>query len=204
MDALIQFLLNIGLSFVPLFVAVDAIGNLPFILTLTQGEDTAERRRVIRYAMLTALALGLGFLAIGRGTLVLLGLQPSDFLIAGGLILFVLTIRHFTTGKLVELQSSSNKEMVGVVPIGTPLVVGPAVLATLLLLIPEYGIPAVLTAFVLNLVVAWGVFAQANLIARVMREPGLKAVSQIASLLLGVIAVMMVRKGLVELIATMH
>ena len=204
MDAFIQFLRNLGLSFIPLFVAVDAIGNLPFILTLTQEDDTAERRRVIRYAMLTALALGLGFLAVGRGTLVLLGLQPADFLIAGGLILFVLTIRHFTTGKLVELQGSSSKEMVGVVPIGTPLVVGPAVLATLLLLTPQYGIPTVLLAFVLNLVFAWAVFSQANRIARFMREPGLRAVSQIASLLLGVIAVMMVRKGLVELIAAMH
>jgi multiple antibiotic resistance protein len=204
MDALLQFLRNLGLSFVPLFVAVDALGNLPFILTLTQGDDTAERRRVIRYAMLTALALGLGFLAIGRTILVLLGLQSSDFLIAGGLILFVLTIRHFTTGKLVELQGSGSKEMVGVVPIGTPLVVGPAVLATLLLLTPQYGLPTVLLALVLNLVFAWMVFSQGSRIARIMHEPGLKAVSQIASLLLGVIAVMMVRKGLVELIATMH
>ena len=204
MDAFIQFLRNLGLSFIPLFVAVDAIGNLPFILTLTQEDDTAERRRVIRYAMITALALGVGFLAIGRTLLVLLGLQPSDFLVAGGLILFVLTIRHFTTGKLVELQGDGNKEMVGVVPIGTPLVVGPAVLATLLLLTPQYGIPTVLLALVLNLVFAWVVFSQASRIVRVLREPGLKAVSQIASLLLGVIAVMMVRKGLVELIATMH
>lgn len=202
MNAISEFLRDLGLSFIPLFVAVDAIGNLPFILTLTQGENTAERRRVIRYAMLTALALGLGFLAIGRGLLVVLGLTPADFLVAGGLILFVLTIRHFTTGKLVELQRGSGaKEMIGVVPIGTPLVVGPAVLTTLLLLTPEYGIPTVLLAFVLNLVFAWLVFTQADRIARFMREPGLRAVSQIASLLLAVIAVMMVRKGLVELLS---
>ena len=56
MDAFIQFLRNLGLSFIPLFVAVDAIGNLTFILTLTQEDDTAERRRVIRYAKITELA----------------------------------------------------------------------------------------------------------------------------------------------------
>lgn len=201
MNVISEFLRDLGLSFIPLFVAVDAIGNLPFVLSLTQGEDTAERRRVIRYAMLTALALGLGFLAIGRGMLVVLGLKPADFLVAGGLILFVLTIRHFTTGKLVELQGGSGKEIIGVVPIGTPLVVGPAVLTTLLLLTPEYGIPVVLVAFVLNLIFAWLVFTQAERIARFMREPGLRAVSQIASLLLAVIAVMMVRKGLVELLS---
>lgn len=204
MDAFALFLKNLALCFIPLFVAVDAIGNLPFVLSLTQDEDAAERKNIIRYAMLTALGLGLGFLAIGRGLLVVLGLQPADFLVAGGLILFVLTIRHFTTGKLVELQGNEKtKEIIGVVPIGTPLVVGPAVLATLLLLTSQYGIPTVLLAFVLNLVAAWIIFSQASRIARVMREPGLRAVSQIASLLLGVIAVMMVRKGVVELIAGM-
>ncbi len=205
MDVILQFLKNFSLSFIPLFVAVDAIGTLPFILSLTQGEDAVERQRVISYAMITALGLGVGFLVIGRIALTLLGLQPADFLVAGGIILFVLTIRHFTTGKLVELQpGTSTKEIIGVVPIGTPLVVGPAVLATLLLLTPQYGIPTVLLAFVLNLSFAWLVFSQANRIARFMREPGLRAVSQIASLLLGVIAVMMVRKGIVDLIAAMH
>ena len=205
MDAIIQFLRNVGFSFIPLFVAVDAIGNLPFVLSLTQEDADEERRRVIRYAMLTAFALGVGFIAVGRITLVALGLQTADFLIAGGIILFVLTIRHFTTGKLVELQGpGTNKEFIGVVPIGTPLVVGPAVLTTLLLLTPEYGIPAALTAFVLNLLVSWIVFLQASRISRIMREPGLRAVSQVASLLLGVIAVMMVRRGLVEFLSTLN
>lgn len=202
MDALAQFFKNLALSFIPLFVAVDAIGNLPFILSLTKEQNASERRRAIGYAMFTALVLGLGFLAIGRATLVVLGLQPADFLVAGGLILFVLTIRHFTTGKLVELQGTeSTKDLIGVVPIGTPLVVGPAVLATLLLLTPQYGVLIVLLALVLNLIFAWVIFSQANRIVRILREPGLRAVSQIASLLLGVIAVMMVRKGLLELIA---
>jgi small neutral amino acid transporter SnatA (MarC family) len=52
----------------------------------------------------------------------------------------------------------------------------------------------------LNLAFAWLVFSQASRIARVLREPGLRAVSQVASLLLGVIAVMMVRRGVLELI----
>ncbi len=199
MSAIATFLKDVGLSFIPIFIAVDAIGVLPFILTLTQEMKPDERVKVTSYAMLTALGLGVGFIAIGRGIFFLLGIEVADFLVAGGLLLFILSIRHFTTGKLVELEAHA-KGIVGVVPIGTPLVVGPAVLTTLLLLTGQYSIPPVLVAFVLNLVFAWVVFAQANRVARLMREPGLRAASQIASLLLAVIAVMMIRKGIMQII----
>lgn len=200
MDVLLRFLRDFGLSFIPLFIAVDAVGSLPFILSLTRDEEPAERQKVIRYAMLTAFGLGLGFIAIGRGILFVLGIEVSDFLVAGGLVLFILTMRHFITGRLVEFQPGGPKEMLGVVPIGTPLVVGPAVLTTLLLLTQQYPLIPVLLAFTLNLTVAWIVFAQANRVARFLREPGMRATSQIASLFLAVIAVMMVRKGVVEIL----
>jgi len=200
-SAIPTFFKDVGLSFIPLFIAIDAIGVLPFILSLTQDMNPAERPRTIRYAMFTAFALGLAFIGIGEGIFFLLGIAVGDFLVAGGIILLVLAIRHLITGKFVELQPSVSKQMIGVVPIGTPLVVGPAVLTTLLLITQEYFVPAVILAFVLNLAFAWLVFAQANRIARLLREQGLRASSQIASLLLAAIAVMMIRKGLIEILA---
>ncbi len=197
-SSFLNFIKDVGLSFIPLFIAVDAIGLLPFILSLTQDMNPAERPRTIRYAMLTAFALGLVFVGIGKGIFFVLGIAIGDFLVAGGLVLLVLAIRHLITGKLVELQPSVSKEMVGVVPIGTPLVVGPAVLTTLLLLTQQYSVLAVVLSFLLNLAFAWLVFAQANRVARLLREQGLRASSQIASLLLAAIAVMMIRKGLTE------
>ena len=201
MSAVVDFLRDLGLSFIPLFVAMDAIGNLPFTLSLTQDMDPAERRKTIWYAILTAFVLGLGFVAIGKGVFVLLGIEIADFLVAGGLILLVLSIRHLMTGRVVESQTGASRMMVGVVPIGTPLVVGPAVLTTLLLLIEQYPLAVVLVAFALNVAFSWIVFAQANRVARLLREQGLRAASQIASLLLTGIAVMMIRKGIIEILA---
>jgi len=201
MSAVVDFLRDLGLSLIPLFVAMDAIGNLPFVLSLTQDMNPAERRKTIRFAILTAFILGLGFVAIGKGVFILLGIEIADFLVAGGLILLVLSIRHLTTGRVVEAQTGVSKGMVGVVPIGTPLVVGPAVLATLLLLIEQYPLPVVLVSFALNVAFAWVVFAQASRVARLLREQGLRAASQIASLLLTAIAVMMIRKGVLEILA---
>ena len=199
-SAILAFLKDAGLSFIPLFIAIDAIGVLPFILSLTEDMIPTKRQRTIRYAMLTAFILGLAFIGIGEGIFFLLGIAVGDFLVAGGIILLVLAIRHLITGKFVELRPSVSREMIWVVPIGTPLVVGPAVLTTLLLLTQQYYLPAVILAFVLNLAFAWLVFAQANRVARLLREQGLRAASQIASLLLAAIAVMMIRKGLIEVL----
>jgi len=179
---------------------IDALGILPFVISMSEGMTNPERRKMIYTALLTATIVGLVFLFFGQLILRIMNISVGAFAIAGGLILLVLSIKYVSTGRMVE---ATKDEMVAVVPIGTPLVVGPAVLTTLLLLTPEYGIPTVLIAFVLNLIISWVVFSQANNIARIMREPGLRAVSQIASLLLGVIAVMMVRKGLVELFTGM-
>jgi len=195
---IVDFFHDLGVSVIPLFVAMDAIGILPFVLSLTQDMSAEERPRVIRYAMLTAFAMGLGFIGIGKGVFTALGIEVEDFMVAGGVLLLVLAIRHLMTGKLVELQATVARGMVGIVPLGTPLVVGPAVLTTLLLLEEQYSIPAVVVSFLLNLAFAWVVFAQANRVARLLREPGLRAASQIASLLLAAIAVMMIRKGIIE------
>ena len=194
------FFKDVGLSFIPLFIATDAIGNLPFILSLTQDLNPMERKKVIHYAMLTALILGLGFIGIGKFVFFVLGIEIADFLVAGGLVLLILAIRHLMTSKWVELQPSISKEMTGIVPLGTPLVVGPAVLTTLLLLIDQFSLQVVVVSLVLNLIISWVVFAQAHRIVRLLREAGVRASSQIASLLLAAIAVMMIREGIMGIL----
>lgn len=196
-----NFLQELGLSFVPLFVATDAVGTLPFILALTQNMQAAERIRTIRYATLTGLGLGLVFIAIGKGVFLLLGVRIADFLIAGGFLLLILAIRHLLTGRMVDIEPGRG-EIVGVVPLGTPLVVGPAVLTTLLLLVNRYSLWVTLLSFVLNLTLAYFLFCRANWIANLLREGGVRAASQIASLLLAAIAVMLIRQGVMEILGT--
>ena len=196
-----DFFQGLLLSFIPLFVALDPVGVLPFILTLTQHMEPRERSRAVLYAMLTALAMGLVFIAIGEGVFRLLGITVSEFLVAGGVVLLALSINHLVRGKLVEIEPSVGYESIGVVPLGTPLVAGPAVLTTLLLLTDQFsdqgavGIAVVVVGFLANLGIAWVVFAQANRVARLLRVGGMSAVSKIASLLLAAIAVKMISQG---------
>jgi hypothetical protein len=85
------------LCFVPLFVAVDAIGILPMFMGLTEGLDRAQMRRVVKQSVVVAMAVALTFLAIGKGVLSLLGVTIADFMIAGGSLLFIIAVNDLLT-----------------------------------------------------------------------------------------------------------
>ena len=89
-----------------------------------------------------------------------------------------------------------KEEMVAVVPIGTPLTVGPATITTLLLLAGQFPLYVVLISFTLNMLVTWVIFLLSQKIAAFMGRGGLTAVSQVFNLILAAIAVSMVLNGL--------
>lgn len=187
------------LCFVPLFVAVDAIGLLPLFINLTEGMGKQLIRKIILQSMVTALAVALIFIAVGTGIFRLLNISVADFMIAGGLLLFVISIRDILTAekKLVEVDPDS----VGAVPIGVPLITGPAVLTTSLLLINEHSPVITSLALAANILIAGILFLIAPLLNRLLGKTGSKAVSKIISLLLAAIGVMIVRKGIAMYIA---
>ncbi len=195
-----EFVREVGLTFVPIFVAMDAIGNLPIFLALTHEIAAKGRRQTANIATLTAFGVGVGFVAVGKAIFTLLGIEVADFLVAGGIILLILAIKDLITGKIVEIQDSSASETIGAVPLGTPLVVGPAVLTSLLLLIGQYRIPIVLSSFVLNLVIQWAAFSQAGRIVNALGRTGVNAVSKVVMLLLAAIAVKMIRQGILGIL----
>jgi multiple antibiotic resistance protein len=181
------------LTFVPLFIVIDTLGILPFIVSLSEGMTHQERNKTVHIATFTAVIVGLIFLFFGQFILNVLDISIGSFAIAGGIILLVLSIRYMTTGRMVE---TVKEEMVAVVPIGTPLLAGPATITTLLLLVTQFPLYIVLISFVLNLLIAWIVFMQSNRIINFMGRGGLKAVSKVFSLLLAAIAVNMIIQGL--------
>jgi multiple antibiotic resistance protein len=181
------------LTFVPLFIVIDALGNLPFVVSLSEGISTRERSKMMHLATITATLVGLAFLFFGQFILRVLDISVGSFAIAGGIILLVLSIKYMTTGRMVEMI---KEEMVAVVPIGTPLTVGPATITTLLLLATQYKLYIVLISFALNMLIVWIVFLTSNHIVRFMGQGGLKAWSRVLSLLLAAIAVSMIIKGL--------
>ena len=184
---------NIMLAFIPIFVAVDAIGVLPIFISLTEGIDKKEKLKIISQSIMTAFGLAFGFIFLGKAVFNILGITIGDFMIAGGLILFCIAIidilRHDKSRRIPTSE-------LGIVPLGTPLIVGPAVLTTSLMIISTYGIYATLISVFVNVLLAGIIFSFSEVLIKGLGEAGTKALSKITSLLLAAIAIMMVRKGI--------
>ena len=181
------------LPFIPLFVAFDVLGILPIFVSFTAEMDAAERKRVVRQSVLTAFLVSLGFVAAGDSIFALLGISVFDFQIAGGALLFVIAIVDLL---FPEKTRTFPRETIGVVPIGIPLIVGPAVLTLLLIVVHSYGYFSAVICLVLNLLIVWVVFSQAHRILRAIKEGGAKGVAKVSSLLLAAFAMMMIRLGI--------
>jgi multiple antibiotic resistance protein len=184
---------NFVLTFVPLFIVIDAFGNLPFVISMGEDMMKHERRKMVHYAVITATVVGLVFLFFGQFILRVLDISVGSFAIAGGVILLILSIRYMSTGHMV---TAVKEEMVAVVPIGTPLTVGPATITTLLLLAIQFPLYMVLISFAVNMLITWVIFLLSRKVAGFMGEGGLRAVSRVFSLLLAAIGVSMIIRGL--------
>jgi len=192
-----DFLEKFALAFVQLFFAVDAIGVLPMFVSLTEGMDAPTRRKTVRQMVLTALLVGIGFLFFGDRLFGWLRVTVQDFMVAGGCLLFFIA-----TGDLLSGQQLTRKvgTAVGAVPLGTPLIVGPAVLTMELMLLAVCGWGPTLAAVIANVLLAGVLFRASDLVTRLLGKTGTTVASKVASLILAAIAVMMVRRGITGII----
>jgi len=186
------------LAFIPIFVAVDAIGLLPIFVSLTDGIDRPTKNKIIAQSILTAAILAVVFIISGRAIFKFLGITIEDFMIAGGVILFCIAILDLVTHNKVERRSALE---LAAVPIGTPLMVGPAVLTTSLITIDQHGIPLTIFAVLLNIIIAGLTFFFSDRLIRVLGKAGANALSKIFSLFLAAIAIMMIRRGIMAIVA---
>ena len=179
-------------AFIPLFVAIDPVGMAAVFLALGQAATPATRRRVAWQATVTGGVIALGFLFLGQNVFTAVGVSVKDFQVAGGLILLILAARDLTQS---DFGPAKMPEDFGIVPLGMPLIAGPALITTLLLLVQTAGMPATLTALAVNLGIVVLAFVGSEWLARLIGQTGLRAISKIISMLLAAIAVAMIRRG---------
>lgn len=192
-----SFLADFLLCFIPLFVAIDPLGMLPVFCSVTTGYDRARRRKLVLQAVPTALFIGAGFFVLGGPVLDFLNIALADLQIAGGAILFVFSLLDLIiTGK----PSVEEEDAVGIVPLATPLIVGPAVLTLGLVLVGKYGHVAPLAALLVNLAILAVVLLATDHIMRFIPLNTMKAISKVVMLLLAAIGVAFIREGLTSAI----
>lgn len=195
MDDLLRKVL---ITFIPIFVAMDALGILPIFVGMTRRQTVHERRRIVRLSMLTAFILTALFTVLGKAIFRFMGITVFDFMVAGGVILFILAILDVMGARHAHDDDAGT---MGIVPLGTPMVAGPALITTCVLMANEYGILVTLISLSLNIVIAGVLFSFSHILTRVLGDAGSAALSKITSLLLASIAVMMIRRGVLSMVS---
>ena len=180
------------LAFIPIFVAIDPIGLVAVFMGLATSASREQRQRQAFVGIFTALCVAVGFMFLGKIIFVALGITVADFQVAGGLILLGLAGRELLTLGQADRGASDD---FGVVPLGMPLIAGPALLTALLILVDTVGLVFTLVSLLINLGLVAIAFWNADRVTRWMGRQGLRGVSKIVALLLAAIAVSLIRRG---------
>ncbi len=183
-------------AFIPLFVAFDAMGLLPLFWGLANRLTAKQRQKAVAEAVTTAFGVTIVFLLVSRFIFALMGLALADVMVAGGLILVTLCLRDLL---MPERPPRGTFPSPGVVPLGVPLLAGPAVLATVLLVRDRYGWVVTSWALVANMAVAWVVLRASDSLMRGLGREGAEVISKIASLILAAFGVMLIRHGILQM-----
>ncbi len=181
------------MAFIPLFVAIDVPGVVPSFMALTQGMTLKAKRQLIVEATVTAGGVALIFLILGKVIFRFLGITENDFRIGGGIVLLVLSVSDLLFSK--ETKREPNQS-VGVVPIGIPLIMGPAALTSIIIIVDLYGYWISMVSLLVNLIIVWFTFRHSDFIIKIIGKSGSNAFAKVASLFMVAIAVMMIRVGM--------
>ena len=189
------------ITFIPIFLAVDIIGTIPLYIALTEHLSGKQKKKVLSDSVVIATVFAVVFALLGKLILRGLGITIDDFKIAGGVLLFILSVYLLMPGKSREFVSESLYEDIGIFPLATPLITGPAVLVTTMMLIDGFGYLVTLTSLFINMLLAWLVLKYSSLFIKIFGSSGIKAFSKISYIFLGAIGVMIIREGIAGVIS---
>jgi multiple antibiotic resistance protein len=192
-------------SFLPLFVAINAPGIIPMYLGITEALSKAERQRLTFQAVVTAAVIAVLILFAGQLIFSLLGITVNDLRVGGGLILLVLSISNLIFGDFRRRdptggEPDASATDVGVVPLGIPMIMGPAAITSVLVSREAFGYIPTLLSLSVNMFLVFLVLAFAPYIGRFVGPAVSRAIAKVASLFLAAISVALVRAGIVGMI----
>lgn len=195
---------------IPLLIIMDPVGNLPFFVLFTRNRGPSERNKIALISSFTAGSILGAFVLVGDFILDFFHISLSAFQLAGGLIFFIYALEMLglipsglkTSNE--EEQEGIEKESVGLVPLGTPLLAGPGAITAVLVWRNELGeSPLLLILFAVIPVactIIYLVFRYANSISSTLGVGGIRVLTRLMGLLLAVIAVQYMADGLKEML----
>lgn len=182
---------------VTIFLIMDPFGNIPVFNSVLSKLDHRRRSIVVARELLIALLILFGFLLSGNTIMNFLGLTQPSLSIAGGVLLFLISLRMIFPAERV---AEDNEEMDDpfIVPLAVPLIAGPSTIAVLLLLSSNQ--PERLTEWSIALLLAW-IGATILLVAspfllKIIGSRGSRALERLMGMILVILAIQMLLDGI--------
>ncbi len=175
-----------------IFGVMDPVGNVPVFITLTGKMERAERERLATAAVLRAGVILVIFVFLGSAILDAFHISIESFRIAGGLILVLLGLQ-ILFGKEHTVEGEAD---ISVVPLATPLIAGPGMITSAVILAKEYGYVITLGGIIVNLILTRIVFRYSYVVVRVLGKKGALACAKVMGLIITAIGVEFIRSAL--------
>jgi multiple antibiotic resistance protein len=197
-------------TFIVFFVVVEPISLVPMFGALTRGAEPRFRQKMAVKGVVLSAVISYGFIAIGNWLLQTLGVSLASFKIAGGLLLFLLSVdmvfarqSGLRSTTVREQDEARYREDISVFPLAFPLITGPGALATLLLLVGEarreaWMFVALLVIIALVLGITLLLLLAVKPVERVLGVTGANVVSRLAGVILVALSVQYVVEGIRE------
>ena len=189
---------------VSLFFIMDPLGHVPVFNAVLSRFDTRKRTKIVARELVLALLILLGFLFAGNAILTFLGLSQSSLNIAGGILLFIISLR------MIFPRTASRDEIDGMedpflVPLAIPLVAGPSTIAILLLL--GSGQPDRMAEWSVALLLAWlgttVLLVSAPVLLRILGARGARALERLMGMILVILATQMLLNGIRDFVQSL-
>ena len=186
-----------------LFLIMDPLGNVPVFNSVLARCEPDQRMRIIVRELVLALLILMGFLFAGNAILGFLGLSQSSLSIAGGVLLFIISLRMiFPTRNSGDFDDGEEPFLV---PLAVPLVAGPSTIAILLLLSSRE--PGRMLDWSLALFLAWSLTAillvASPFLLRFLGTKGSRALERLMGMILVILATQMLLNGIRDFVASL-
>ena len=180
--------------FLALFAIIDIFGSLPIFADLENKNRKFNAEKASIYSFLILLA----FFFVGDWILSLFGVDISSFAVAGSLVIFVIAVEMTFGLEIFKLDSPGGSATI--VPIIFPLIAGPGAFTTLLSLKAEYGSFDIIVALTLNLIIAYLVLKNVNLVKKLFGEGGIYVMRKFFGIILLAISVKLFMSNITHLL----
>jgi multiple antibiotic resistance protein len=213
-------------STIALFVVMDPIGVIPLYVSLTRNMPHNERKVISSNAVITAGILLLIFAIAGTTILSIFGVTISSFLIAGGILLFIVAIELLTRGEwtfgnpraisntgkksldtannpIPDTESSHGGES-GVVPLAFPLLAGPGAITSVMISYQSNGLLISILSIAIVIGLTFMILRIADSINRLLGQRGSMIVTRVFAVIVAAIAVQYIIEGTSQTITVMR